>query len=194
MRRLFVYAISVSSLVGWGRLLAQDVFILRNYPYLSSGVDAPVYDWSGNLLSGSEWRAELYGGAISNSLSPAVGYDTYVRMQAIFIRPGYFSNPTSIDVLVLGVPGGGWAWLQVKVWDVQIGATCEETVARGLGGYGQSPLFYAQGGDPNALPPTVPLPLTGLQSFSVLEPVPEPAGWVLVAFGLGFVLRNGRRR
>jgi hypothetical protein len=95
---------------------------------------------------------------------------------------------------VLDVPNGGWAWLQVRVWDVQVGVTYEEAAARGLGGYGQSALFYARGGDPTGSIPTLPGPLIGLQSFSVLPVVPEPSAWLFLVLGLGGLVGSVRRR
>jgi hypothetical protein len=52
-----------------------------------------------------------------------------------------------------------------------------------VGGYGESPLFYAQGGNP--VPPGVslPRPLIGLESFSVLQETPEPSTWALLLLG-----------
>jgi hypothetical protein len=64
-----------------------------------------------------------------------------------------------------------------------------------VGGYGESPLFYAQGGNP--VPPGVslPRPLIGLESFSVLQEVPEPSAWLLFAVGIGgLAWRVSRRR
>lgn len=94
------------------------------------------------------------------------------------------------------VPVGASAWLRLKVWDSGLGTTYEETVAKGLGGYGQSELFYARGGNPAGSPPDLPAPLIGLQSFSVLEVVPEPGAGVLLLTGLlgAWVSRQGRRR
>jgi hypothetical protein len=57
-------------------------------------------------------------------------------------------------------------------------------LARGLGGYGQSSLFYARGGCPLCAPPDIPRPLIGLTSFSVLAPVPEASSWALLLLGL----------
>lgn len=153
------------------------------------GLDAPVYDWTGGLLSGSEWVAEVYGGATPDSLSPVVGRYGVGHVLVPFVRPGYFTGDYGI---VLSVPDSGWAWLQVKVWDVALGSTYEEAVARGLGGYGQSTLFYAQGGGNVSL--QLPQPLLGLQSFSVLQPIPEPSTWALLALGGLGLWWTARRR
>jgi hypothetical protein len=157
-------------------------------------VDAPVYDWTGALLFGVDWRAELYGGATAGSLTPTLGWHGLTREFAPFVIPGYFR--ADHYVYVADVPQGGWAWLQVKVWNVQLGATYEEAVATGLGGYGQSPAFYARGGAP--IVPTFPSQLDGLQSFSVLQVIPEPSGWALFVvasvLGLGSILVGESRR
>lgn len=60
-----------------------------------------------------------------------------------------------------------WLWLQVRVWGVRVAPTYELAVARGIGGYGESALFYAQG-TPGPLcggAPCLPGSLIGLQSF-----------------------------
>jgi hypothetical protein len=140
-----------------------------------------------------EWRAELYGGATADSLIPVIDYDTGRRGIATFRGPGYFFCGHG-TLSVMSVPPRGWAWLQVKVWDVQLGATHEEVSARGLGGYGESVLFYAQGHDPTGSVPELPAPLIGLQSFSVLQPIPEPSTWALLAVGGGGLVWSIRRR
>jgi len=65
--------------------------------------------------------------------------------------------------------------LQVRAWDARLGSTYEEVSARGIDGYGESPLFYAQGNgiSPNGV---LPAPLIGLRSFSL-----RPALAVLIS-------------
>lgn len=161
---------------------AQSYFLLKNnWPY-DWGPNAPVFDWAGNRLRGPQWRVELYGGPASDSLSPAVDYRTRERTMIQFQSPGFFDSTSASGHLVIGtVPRGDWAWLQVRVWSVELGATYEEALALGLGGYGESPLFYALGTDPGAL--QLPAPLLGLQSFTVRQIVPEPSTWALLTIG-----------
>ena len=162
-------------------------YIFRNhvasglYPI---GVDAAVFDATGKPLSVADWRAELYGGLTANSLAPVADEQTMALAIAVFTSPGYFNGGP--DVVVNGVPEVGWAWLQVKVWNVELGTTFEEAASQNRGGYGQSSLFYAQGGGASVL--QLPQPLIGLQSFTVLQVVPEPATWGLLALGLGGLL------
>ncbi len=178
MRMTTFLSLSLACACVAAEAFAQATFGLANWNSVY-GLDAPVYDWTGSLLSGSEWVAEVYSGATPDSLSPVVGSHGVGRVLAPFVRPGYFRGDTY--GLVPSVHEVGWAWLQVKVWDVQLGATYEEAVTHGLGGYGQSALFYAQGGGNASL--QVPQPLLGLQSFSVLQPIPEPAPWALLVLG-----------
>ena len=101
---------------------------------------------------------------------------------APLIQPGYFFSPSGY-LSVLSVPPLGFAWLQVRVWDTRLGATYEEVAGLGIGGYGESPLFYAQGRNPLSAPPDLPGPLIGLQSFSLRPVVPEPSTWALLVLG-----------
>jgi hypothetical protein len=105
---------------------------------------------------------------------------------------GYFFS----GVAFLSVPTVapyGWAWLELRAWDARLGATYEEVAALGIGGYGESPLFYAQGGNANDLL-GFPAPLIGLQSFSLRPVVPEPSTVALVLlFGLPWLFVRMRR-
>jgi hypothetical protein len=182
MRVIPILLLGLLSLV-WpsGRVLAQASFALQNH-WPSAGIDAPVFDWTGSLLSGTEWRVELYGGAAPDALSPAMDWYNRSRVIIPLSQPGYFFSWNGA-LSVLDVPGYDSAWLQVKVWDVGLGATYEQASARGLGGYGESALFYAQGSYPGGSVVSPPAPLIGLESFSVLQETPEPSTWALLLLG-----------
>ena len=159
----------------WG----QANFALRNR-YLSYGIDAPVFDAMGLPLEGPGFRAELWGAATPDALMPALDLgNNRTRLIVPYMTRGYFGSSAGF----LSVPDDGAfrAWLQVRAWDASLGATYEEVAALGMGGYGESPLFFAQGGNPYDML-GVPAPLIGLESFS-LRPVPEPSTWLLLGCG-----------
>lgn len=145
--------------------------------------DAPVFDSLGIPLAGAQYSAELWGAATPDSLTPLVDINRgLTRVIVPFTENGYFFSTTAY-LSVLAVPPAGFAWLQVRAWDARLGATYEEVAGLAIGGYGESPLFYAQGGDPTRLPPDSPGALIGLQSFSLRPVVPEPSTWALLALG-----------
>ena len=164
--------------------LGQGTFLFRNV-LRSAGLDAPVFDSLGTPLSGTNFLAELWGAATPNTLSPAVVLDKGLGREFApftFVAPGYFASSEGFLAISDIVPRG-WAWLQVRAWDARLGSTYEQVAALGIGGYGESPLFYAQGGDPFDQFPT-PAPLLGLQSFSLRPVVPEPSAATLLGLGL----------
>ncbi|MGW8180685.1 MAG: PEP-CTERM sorting domain-containing protein, partial [bacterium] len=75
--------------------------------------------------------------------------------------------------------------LQVRAWDARLGDSYEEVEALGIGGYGESQPFFAQGGVPGQLLPDLPGELIGLQSFRLRAIVPEPSSGTLLALGIG---------
>ena len=172
-------------------VLGQSSFWLANHV----GVDAPVFDAQGAPLAGPNYSAELWGSATPDSLTPLVVINQGDRREIVpFITRGYFFSGNSF-LCVTSVLPAAFAWLQVRAWDARLGATFEDAAARGLGGYGESPLFYARGSDPFLIPPELPGPLIGLQSFSLLPEVPEPSTWALLAFaGMSVVWARRRQR
>lgn len=143
-------------------VFGQATFELRNR-YALYNIVAPVFDAQGILLEGTDYMAELWGGQTPNTLRPA--HDSInQRILLSFFAPGFFR--ASGAAYISNVPGFGWAWLQVRAWDARLGSTYEEVAARGLGDYGESPLFYAQGGYDGHLGPE-PQPLIGLLSFNL---------------------------
>jgi hypothetical protein len=148
---------------------AQTYFVVSNESRSNEGPFLPpVLNSIGMPLTDTNFVAELWGSATPDSLAPLLVYNTIPRKRlfAQFVRPGYFIGFGT--VVVDNVPDGGRAWLQVRVWDIRLGATYEEVAARGIGGFGESPLFYGKGTrGPGCEPPCLPGDLTGLQSFKV---------------------------
>lgn len=181
--------------------LGQATFRFNNYSP-SSSINAPVSDAQGNLLAGENYLAELWGGAAPDSLTPAIavysGQRVIIPFQspagAGYFRDAYVGRDGADHPSIFSVLPGGWAWLEVRAWDARLGATYEEVTALGIGGYGQSQLFYAQGGIPDLL--SIGAPLFGLQSFSLLPIIPEPSSYALLALGGAalWVLRLLRRQ
>lgn len=173
--------------------LGQSSFSLRNYD--PPRVNAPVFDPQGVPLAGAKYLAELWGSANSNSLAPLLLIpNSFSREIVPFRSEGYFRETSLSEFLVAtDVLPGGYAWLQLRAWDAQLGPTYEAAAAQGIGGYGESPVFYAQGGDPSSQFP-VAGPLIGLQSFSLRPLIPEPSASVLLALGATALCWAKRRR
>src|SRR5439155_12596884 len=107
-------------------------------------------------LAGPTYSAQVYAGATSNSLH-AAGQSATFQMGDL---AGYYFMDQPVPIP--DVPSGQTAYVQVRAWDNQFGATFEE--ARALGGtFGKSEIL------PVHLigPPPYPTPLTGLWRFSL---------------------------
>lgn len=147
----------------------QGTFIMSNYEP-SDGLDAPIYDADGNRL-GTNYLALLYGGPTVDSLQPVLPPAPFSPYPQFGRGPGYFWDDFRA---VTNVVPGLYAWLQIVAWDRRLGSTYQEVVNLGIGGYGQSPLFYAKSGG-DGVQPSQPRALLGLQSFNLLPVVPEPS-------------------
>ena len=182
--------VAIQFLMAFNECNGQSTFVLRNR-YTPVSLDAPIFDASGAPLFGDEYRAELWGGPTPESLSPAHIVGGTDRHLAIFHRRGYFRDTLGLPASIDSVGPGGFAWLQVRVWDTTVGATYEEAFAKAIGGYGQSELLYLKGGNPSSL--QTPSELVGLKSFSILPVIPEPSTVALIAVGGGMLAAFGLR-
>src|SRR5690606_23497810 len=105
----------------------------------------PIFNANGVRLEGSRYVAELYGGLLPDSLTPALNTlgNRVITPFYMGIGAGYFQN---VFVQLPGVVIGTPAWLQVRAWDTTLGATYEEALVHGQGGYGESILLYLPSG------------------------------------------------
>jgi hypothetical protein len=193
---LFATTCWLFTVEGLGQGLRTTFTFINANPNVS--LDAPAFDAEGNRLSGTDYVAMLYGGPTADSLSPAFVALTSERMPSVPFAltynglAGYFAYANqfvSVEVTAAGAP----AWVQVRAWDTRLGATYEDVARLGPGGYGESSVFQAVGGNPYFPLTTQPQPLTGLQSFS-LRPIPEPGATWLLLLGCPILLVHCRRR
>jgi len=172
----------------------QGTFIFQNFGW--DDLNAPVFDGGGNPLYGTNYVALLYGGPTVDMLAPAtMEHSASQAMPPVpFTVPlapfGYFSYDKGW-VEIPSVPCAGYAWLQVRAWDARLGSSYENVATLGLGGYGESKLFQAQGGGPCGNIAIPPNPLRGLESFS-LRPAPEPTALLILLLGLPSLLWHRR--
>jgi hypothetical protein len=192
MKKLVQHGILYVALIASPSAYCQRTYIFSNYQP-SVNLDAPVFDAQGNRLNGSHYVALLYGGPTTDDLQVAKQGDLITSMDPVpFISirnglPGYFTRTPEV---IITTAFSDSAWLQVRAWDTRLGASYDEVSALGLGGFGQSTLFYALGGDVGGMG-RLPQPLRGLESFSL---VPEPGTWALLAFGAGVLFWKCSRR
>ncbi|MBE7499025.1 MAG: hypothetical protein HS113_01690 [Verrucomicrobiales bacterium] len=126
-----------------------------------AGIDVPFFDCDGvTRLSGPEWVAQLYAGPVGtpeNQLR-AVGIPVPFRTGA---AAGYL---TSSPVVIPGIPLGGPAVVQVRMWEAAAGPSYESAVAACRKRYQSNVLKLAYTG----WPPAAPVDLVGLQAFHLL--------------------------
>lgn len=146
-------------------------------------VDVKVFEADGTTpLAGTGFTAQLYGGAAGaaeSELVPLTPTTTFRTGNGA----GYVTPAGS--VAVPGVPEGGTATLQLRVWD-NAGGTITSFDAANT--YGMSPLFTVSTlGGVLTTPPN----LIGLQSFNL---VPEPSTILLGVLGAAALLVARRRK
>lgn len=167
-----------ASALGQGTVNFVNRAIGLDAPVLWGGMDGPELD---NATGGHWWVAVLYASAPGGTLAP-VGDPIPFQSGT---GAGYWPGETRT---IPGVPEGGTAQLQVRVFCQLMAPTFEDVAARAVGDFGVSAILprVTTGG---ALDPA---PMVGLQSFYVLAYVPEPSTTALIVLGVG--VRLGRER
>lgn len=158
----------------------------------STGVPAGTTVYGGAQLAGTGFYAALVGGPLGtpdNSLAPALTGGT--NALSVFSTLGRVVQPGSPDPSIQGVLPGTSARLGLRVWDNRgrtvntwAAVLSDDSVLRGQYYFDSAPL----GGGIVAS-----APLTGLQSFNLFTPVPEPSLIALGALGLGALLLRRRK-
>jgi hypothetical protein len=122
--------------------------------------------------------------------SAAIALESYT-----LAAPGTFARPGSTRIEGV-TPAGGFAWLQVRAWEVAFGANYA-TASTVIGAMvGTSTPFRIDTGNPTTTPAGTPAGIVaaGFKSFAVFPVVPEPTAIGLGLLGLGSLLFLRRRK
>lgn len=147
-----------------------------------TGVNAPVYLLDGvTKASGPDYTAELLAGPMAPNLSSLATTGFLTGSGAGYFDGGTVSIPT--------VPGGSFAFAQVRFWSTSAGSYSGAQATPGAV-WGQSPIFQIFTGDPSV--PTPPAQLSGLSSAGLMF-VPEPSSVALSCLAVGALYLFRRR-
>jgi len=156
----------------------------------ATGIPAGAQVYTGSLLTGSGYTAQLWAaagaGQAEGALVAALGATTSFRTGS---AAGFVANITGV---LTGVPfDAPAATIQLRVWDNQAGAVTSWGQALTLGAAaGKSPLFTVNSIGGNLNPPPF---LEGIQSFNIYA-VPEPGTFVLAGLAAASLLIFRRRK
>jgi hypothetical protein len=130
-------------------------------------LDAPVFAEDGLMrLEGTDYLVQLFAGRTADDLE-AVGRPLPFRSGP---GAGYFFGGA---VEIRSVLGGENAFLQLRAWVSAAGATFDQAQSAG-GRTGISGIFALRTGNAG-VPPSLPVVLAGLESFSLLRGGAQPA-------------------
>ncbi len=133
---------------------------------------------------GNSFSVAVYAGADEASLAPVAS--------GSFLAAGLF-NLNDIDT---GLAAGATGFFQVKAWETSFGATYDEAAAVIGAKVGESNVFsmaVTTDVDGQPLPFASNLVQGGLESFGVVEVVPEPSTIVLGVLGAAALLLRRRK-
>jgi hypothetical protein len=138
---------------------------------------APVLDVDCTTrLEGSAFRAQLYVGYGTDSLSP-------IGVPVPFLTGAVAGYIVGSEVGFDAWDGLSWVYAQIRAWESAAGSSYEQAVASG-GKYGGSNFVRVF----PSVPPSGPTALDGLQSFCL---VPEPGAWALALLGAAGLVWTG---
>jgi len=147
--------------------------------------------YNGALVSGSGFIAELWASTNNAPESSLTAVPSSLGGQSFFRSGGGAGTFPSILATVPGVPEGGTATIQVRVWDTRGGtittwaaALADPTLTKGKSDIVQVPGL-------GLVTVTPPFP-TNLRSFN-LQAVPEPSTIALGVLGVGALLLRRRK-
>lgn len=159
-----------------------DAFTTTTTNSTTGFTDRLVRDASGGLLVGTQYRAQLYYGAVGGSLNPVTSNPVSFRDPANPGTVGIEGTWVGATRTLGGFTAGQTVVLQVRAWDATGGATFDTAALRG-----QSRTFLY------TIPAAGSVPsdfyMEGFGGFNV---VPEPSviGLAMVGAGALFLLRR----
>jgi len=168
----------------------------------ATGIPAGTQTYGGGFVMGSGFTAALYGGPVDTSESElSLIATTTFRTQTATTVAGTIVPPAPAQI-VPGVPVGGQATLQLRVWENRNGTLTSWNQLTDFSHFenlvliarGRSDLFVSlplgDGSEAHPVPN-----LQGLESFNLNRPIPEPSVWALGFLGAGVAWlcrRHGR--
>lgn len=147
---------------------------------------APVFDVGGVVrLEGAAYLAQLFAGPNVDSLQPWGDTASPFRTGT---GAGFWNPGTDFVRIVGNVAPGQAATIVVRAWEAAGGTSFDAAKAAGAKWGESTPFTVTTGGFGS--PPSLPAPLAGLTSFSL---VPEPSTYALLALGAAALFLRRRK-
>ena len=147
---------------------------------------APVFDVGGVVrLEGAAYLAQLFAGPNADSLQPWGVDPSPFRTGA---GAGFWNPGADSTRIICTVAPGAVATIVVRAWEAAGGTSFDAAKAAGAK-WGESTAFTVTTGGVGS-PPSLPAPLVGLTSFSL---VPEPSTYALLALGAAALFLRRRK-
>jgi len=158
----------------------------------SSQEPAGTQTYSGALVSGTGFTAELWAGPAASAEGSLAAVSSALGGVSSFRTGGAAGLWNAQLATIPGVPEGGTATIQVRVWDNRGGTITTWAAALAAGStlaHGKSDVVQVPGLGLVTVTPPFP---TNLRSFN-LQAVPEPSTIALGVLGVGALLLRRRK-